>query len=83
MNRQGVVFHHDNVRPHIALAVREKLLQFDWYVLPHPAYSPDLTPCDYYFFLFLKISLRDKRFKSISEIKAHLQDYFLSETQEF
>lgn len=38
--------------------------------LPHPAYSPDLTSSDYYFFLFLKNSLRDKRFKSISEIKA-------------
>ncbi|KOX81167.1 Histone-lysine N-methyltransferase SETMAR [Melipona quadrifasciata] len=35
-NRRGVVFHHDNARPHVALAVRQKLLQFDWDVLPHP-----------------------------------------------
>lgn len=82
-NRRGVVFHHDNARPHIALAVREKLLQFDWDVLPHPAYSPDLAPSDYYFFLSLKNSLWDKSFKSVSEIKAHLQDYFLSKTQQF
>ncbi|CAK9827568.1 Histone-lysine N-methyltransferase SETMAR [Anthophora retusa] len=27
-NRRGVVFHHDNARPHVALAVRQKLLQF-------------------------------------------------------
>ncbi|KOX80734.1 hypothetical protein WN51_02022 [Melipona quadrifasciata] len=29
---------------HVALAVRQKLLQFDWDVLPHPPYSPDLVP---------------------------------------
>ncbi|KOX78883.1 Histone-lysine N-methyltransferase SETMAR [Melipona quadrifasciata] len=39
-NRGGVVFHHDNARPYVALAVRQKL----WDVLPHPPYSPDLVP---------------------------------------
>ncbi|KOX74535.1 Histone-lysine N-methyltransferase SETMAR, partial [Melipona quadrifasciata] len=29
-NRRGVVFHHDNATSHVALAVRQKLLQFDW-----------------------------------------------------
>ncbi|KOX79111.1 Histone-lysine N-methyltransferase SETMAR, partial [Melipona quadrifasciata] len=66
------VFQHDNARPHVALAVRQKLLQFDWDVLPHPPYSPDLAPSDYYLFLSLKNSLRGKSFKSISEIKTHL-----------
>ncbi|KOX70155.1 Histone-lysine N-methyltransferase SETMAR, partial [Melipona quadrifasciata] len=36
----------------------QKLLQFDWDVLPHPPYSPDLAPSDYYLFLSLKNSLR-------------------------
>ncbi|KOX76579.1 Histone-lysine N-methyltransferase SETMAR [Melipona quadrifasciata] len=34
--------------------VRQKLLQFDWDVLPHPPYSLDLAPSDYYLFLSLK-----------------------------
>ncbi|XP_050459528.1 histone-lysine N-methyltransferase SETMAR-like [Cataglyphis hispanica] len=55
VNRRGVVFHHDNARPHVAMVVRQKLLQFDWDVLPHPPYSPDLAPSDYYLFLSLKI----------------------------
>jgi len=82
-NRRGVVFHHDNARPHVALAVRQKLLQFDWDVLPHPPYSPDLAPSDYYLFLSLKNSLRGKSFKSISEIKTHLDEYFTSKLQQF
>ncbi|KAL6418228.1 hypothetical protein ACFW04_012254 [Cataglyphis niger] len=82
-NRRGVVFHHDNARPHVALVVRQKLLQFDWDVLPHPPYSPDLAPSDYYLFLSLKNSLRGKSFKSISEIKTHLDEYFASKPQQF
>ncbi|KAK9511100.1 hypothetical protein O3M35_005730 [Rhynocoris fuscipes] len=58
-NRRGVVFQHDNARPHVPLAVRNKLLSFDWDVLPHPPYSPDIAPCDYYLFLSLKNSLRE------------------------
>ncbi|KOX69383.1 Histone-lysine N-methyltransferase SETMAR [Melipona quadrifasciata] len=68
-NRRGVVFHHDNARPHVALAVRQKLLQFDWDVLSYPLQTllhPITT---------LKNFLRGKSFKSISEIKTHLDEY--------
>jgi len=40
-NRRGVIFHHDNARPHTSLCNREKLLEFPCDVLPHPLYSPD------------------------------------------
>ncbi|XP_046832405.1 histone-lysine N-methyltransferase SETMAR-like [Vespa crabro] len=78
MNWHGVIFHHDNARPHVALAIRQKLLQFDWDVLPHLPYSSDLAPFDYYLFLSLKNSLRDKCHKFESEIKKHLDEYFAS-----
>ena len=44
MNSKGFVFHHDNARPHRSLVTRQKLLQLEWDVLPHPPYSPDLVP---------------------------------------
>ena len=61
---------------HVVFAVRQKLLQFDWDVLPHPPYSPDLAPSDYYLSLSLKNSLRGKCLKFVGEIKTHLDEYF-------
>ncbi|KAL0841534.1 hypothetical protein ABMA28_015204 [Loxostege sticticalis] len=42
INRRGVVFHHDNARPHTSLATQQKLREFGWEVLMHPPYIPDL-----------------------------------------
>ena len=47
------ILHHDNIRAHTALSVREFLATKQITVLEHPAYSPDLAPD--YFFLFPKI----------------------------
>ena len=38
-NRRG---YHDNIKPHIALIVREKLLEIDWDILSHLLYFSDL-----------------------------------------
>ena len=62
----------DIYQKRVALAARQKLLQFNWDV--HPLYSPDLDPSDYYLFLSLKSSLQSKCPKSISEIKITLMN---------
>ena len=56
VNRRGFVFHHDNARPHTSLATRQKLLELGWDVLPHPPYSLDIGPSDYYLFHSLQNS---------------------------
>ena len=48
-NRKGVVFHHDNARPHTSLVTRQKLLELGWDILPHPPYSLDLALFDWSF----------------------------------
>ena len=45
-----VIFQHDNTRPHVEKLVKETLESLGWEVLPHPQYSPDVAPSDYYFF---------------------------------
>ena len=53
-NRKGVVFHRNNARPRTSLVTRQKLLELGWDVLPHPPYSPDLAPSNYFLFRSLQ-----------------------------
>jgi len=40
-------------------------------VVPQPPYSPDLSPCDFYFFLFPKIKfyLKGRHFRAVENIE--------------
>ncbi|XP_018366071.1 PREDICTED: histone-lysine N-methyltransferase SETMAR-like [Trachymyrmex cornetzi] len=78
VNQKGVVFHQHNVRSHISLQSRQKLVQLGWDVLPHPPYSPDLAPSDYHLFRVLQKSLNGKSFNSLEDCKNHL-DQFIAE----
>jgi hypothetical protein len=42
-------------------------------VIPHPPYSPDLAPCDYFLFPKMKSKLKGRRFDTIEEIQAESQ----------
>jgi len=52
------LLHHDNVPAHTSLVVREFLIKNNMTTVPHPAYSPDMAPCDFY--VFPKMKLRSK-----------------------
>jgi transposase len=52
----GFILHHNNT---------------PWAtVCPHPPYSPDLAPCDFWLFPKVKITMKCKRFESIQDIEA-------------
>lgn len=82
-NRWGVVFQHDNAKPHSSLRSRQKLTEFGWDVIPHPPYSPDLAPSDYHLFRSLQNSLDNKSFQSLEDIKKHLDEFFANKTRTF
>jgi histone-lysine N-methyltransferase SETMAR len=50
--------HHDNPPSHTAMAVQQVLAKTNIPIAPHPPYSPDLTPSDFWLFLTLKMGLR-------------------------
>ena len=54
MKKKRVLFHQDNAQCHKSLATMAKLNEFSFELLPHPPYSPDLAPSDYYLFADLK-----------------------------
>ncbi|PNF42588.1 hypothetical protein B7P43_G03094, partial [Cryptotermes secundus] len=39
-------------------------------IVPHPPYSPDLAPCDFFLFPKMKIKLKGRRFDTAEEIQA-------------
>jgi len=67
------LLHHDNVPAHTSLVVREILTKNNMTTVPHPAYSPDLAPCNFYMFPKMKLWLKRRRFVSIQEIQAESQ----------
>ena len=60
---------HHNAPAHKFIAVRNFLTSKWVQVLHQPAYSPDLSPCDYFLFPKLKMQLKGLRFDAISEIQ--------------
>lgn len=62
---------HDNARAHTAAHVRRILDDYGWEVLPHPPYSPDLSPPDYNLFPLMKNKLRGIRFDSVDDVFLH------------
>jgi len=70
-NRKGVIFHHDNARPHTSKMTLDKLKELKWEILLHPPYSPDIAPSDYHLFRFLQNDLNDKNFDSVKAQKSH------------
>jgi histone-lysine N-methyltransferase SETMAR len=52
-NRQLIV-HADNTRPHTAKMTSQFMEQNSMQRAPHPAYSPDLAPSDFYLFGYVK-----------------------------
>ncbi|PNF23469.1 Mariner Mos1 transposase [Cryptotermes secundus] len=63
------LLHHDNAPAHTALMVRQFLTSNNMVIVPHPPYSPDLAPSDFFLFPRMKRSLKGKRFRDVDEVK--------------
>ena len=50
--------------------------------IPHPPYSPDLAPCDFWLFPNLKEKLRGCRYETIEEMKEAVTKVIDTLTQE-
>ena len=61
-----------NARPHASGAVSEILEKYGWQMLPHPPYSPDMSPPDFELLPKSKKPLRGKRFGSIEEVSSEV-----------
>jgi len=68
------VLQHDNAPAHTVLSIREFLVKKNIPVLPHPPYSPDIAPCDFYLFPKLKSELKGHHFGTMENIQIIVTD---------
>lgn len=68
VNRKGVLLQQDNARPHTSRQTKEKFKNLDGIgLLPHPPYSPDLAPSDFYLFRSMAYFLKGKKFATFEK----------------
>ena len=65
---------HDNAPPHVAAKVQQYIATTGMNILPHPPYSPNLSPCDYFLFPRVKFALKGDRFADIEEVQSASQN---------
>ena len=75
-------FHRDNAPVHNSILFIYYLTKMGIKRVPHPPYSPDLAPCDFWIFLKLKENLRGCRFGTIEEMKEAVTKVMDTLTQE-
>ena len=64
VGKQTWMLHHDNALAHASLFIRSYLAKHQTSVVPHPPYSPDLAPADFFLFPKLKTTLKGCRSKN-------------------
>ena len=76
VNRKGIVFHHDNARPHFSNTYETLgALKLGWEMMLYPPYSPVLAPSDYHLFRSLQNFLNGKNFSDNDDLKSNLAEF--------
>ena len=83
MQKKKMLFHQDNAPCHKSMKKMVKLNKLRFELLPHPPYSPDLAPSDYWLFADLKTMLQGKRFGYNKEVIVETGAYFESKDESF
>jgi hypothetical protein len=65
-----LLLHHDNALSDTSVLTQQFLAKYEMAVIPHPMYSPDLAPCDFFLFPKMKLKLKGCRFDTTEEIQA-------------
>jgi histone-lysine N-methyltransferase SETMAR len=70
-----ILLHHDNAKPHTSVTTAAATRRLGFEVLPHPAYSPDLAPSDYWLFGPMKNALRGKRYDNLAGLASAVSQW--------
>lgn len=76
---KGIKLLHDNAKPHDNPEVLAYLKDEGLQLMPHPPYSPDLAPCDFWLNDYIKRNLPDQKdekslFKAVTKVLENIPE---------
>ena len=79
INRNQALLQHDGAPAHRSKKTKQDIEKLEGIeLLPHPAYSPDLAPSDYYLFRSMASFLKGRWFDSVEDVEQGCQVYLLA-----
>lgn len=63
---RGILLQQDNASSHTSRKTSAAITDLGYKLLPHPPYSPDLAPSDYWLFSALKNPLRGRHYENLA-----------------
>jgi hypothetical protein len=79
----GMFLLHDNPRPPTAAAIVWTIRELQFECIPHPPYSPDFAPSDFYVFGPLKNALSGTQFQDDDEVRSAVHEWLRTPPKEF
>ncbi len=80
---RNFLLHQDNMTPHTSTISLAAVGENNLEMLSHPAYSPDMAPCDFVIFPALKDELKGHAFRNIKELKTEAHRVLLNWLKDF
>ena len=72
---KDVLMQQDNARVHTCKVAMDAVERNGYELIPHPAYSPDLAPSDFFLFPNLKEDIRGLHFRSDEEVVTAVEEW--------
>jgi hypothetical protein len=81
--RNTFLLHRDKARPHCSAQTQDAMTSLKFTVVPHPPYSPDLAPSDFWFFPNLNETLKGQHFVSDAEVETAVRKWISNKPETF
>ena len=72
---KGILLQQDNASLYTCKIAMDAVERNGYQLIPHPTYSPDLAPSDYFIFPNLKKNIRGRHFRSNEEVVAAVEEW--------
>ena len=80
---KGVLLQQDNARVHTCKVAMDAVLWNRYELIPHPAYSPELAPSDFFLFPNLKKDIHGLHFRSDEEVVMAVEEWVNGKDPDF